>query len=247
LPRHPRPVLELIGVRASYGSIEVLHGVDLELDAGAVVALLGANGAGKSTILAVASGRLAPSTGCVHVAGRHVNGLAPNVLARAGVCTVPEGRAVFPNLTVRENLLMATYLGSSRREVEDRCFSTFPHLAERREQRAGRLSGGEQQMLAMARALVADPAVLLLDELSMGLAPRVVDELYEIVGRIASSGVAVLLTEQFAEAALRVAARVGLVVQGRLASFGSPAELLPDLATAYLGARPELAGTGGGR
>ena len=227
--------VELLGVHAGYGRIDVLRGVDLTAVPGRVVALLGPNGAGKSTVLKVASGHLQPSSGCFHVAGRHVNGIAPDVLARAGVCTVPEGHPVFPNLTVRENLWMVTHLGPSRRVVEERCYEAFPALAARRKQRAGTLSGGEQQMLAMARALATDPVVLLLDEISMGLAPAIVDELYRLVARIAAGGVAVLLTEQFAEAALRVADDVGLVSQGRVVAFGPPVEVAPALAHAYLG------------
>ena len=229
------PAVELRDVSAGYGRIEVLRGVYVPVPPGRIVALLGPNGAGKSTILKVASGRIVPSSGCFHVAGRHVNGIAPDVLARAGVCTVPEGHPVFPNLTVRENLWMVTHLGPPRRSVEERCYETFPVLAARRRQRAGTLSGGEQQMLAMARALATDPAVLLLDEISMGLAPAVVAELYELVARIAAGGVAVLLTEQFAHAALRVADDVGLVVQGCVVAFGPPSAVVPELAGAYLG------------
>jgi len=229
------PVVELRGLRAGYGRIEVLHGIDLTLPAGAVLALLGPNGAGKSTTLKVVSGLLAPTSGCFHVLGRHVNGVAPDTLARAGVCTIPEGRAVFPNLTVTENLRMMTYAGTARREVEERAFGRFPRLAERRRQLAGTMSGGEQQMLAMARALSADPALLLLDEISMGLAPLVVDELYDLVAQIAAEGVAVLLTEQFARAALHVATQVALMCGGRIVAEGAPDEIPQDLAAAYLG------------
>ncbi|HUY64493.1 MAG TPA: ABC transporter ATP-binding protein [Acidimicrobiales bacterium] len=239
LDRPAAPVIELRQVRASYGRIEVLHGIDLTLPAGTVLALLGPNGAGKSTTLKVASGQLAVTHGCFHVLGRHVNGIAPDALARAGVCTIPEGRAVFPNLTVGENLRMMTYGGASRRQVEDSAFSRFPRLGERRKQLAGTLSGGEQQMLAMARALSTDPAALLLDEISMGLAPLIVDELYTVVAQIAAEGVAILLTEQFARAALRVADRVALVTQGRVVAEGAPDELPEDLAAAYLGGLSE--------
>ncbi|MHB8681881.1 MAG: ABC transporter ATP-binding protein [Acidimicrobiales bacterium] len=235
----PAPVIELRQVRAAYGRIEVLHGIDLSLAAGTVLALLGPNGAGKSTTLKVASGQLAPTSGCFHVLGRHVNGISPDGLARAGVCTIPEGRAIFPNLTVAENLRMMTYGGASRRDVEQRAYTRFPRLAERRKQVAGTLSGGEQQMLAMSRALSTDPAALLLDEISMGLAPIIVDELYTVVAQIAAEGVAILLTEQFARAALRVADRVALVTQGRVVAEGAPDELPDDLAAAYLGGLAE--------
>ena len=235
LARRQAAVLELRQVHASYGRIEVLHGIDLVLPAGHVLALLGPNGAGKSTVLKVASGQLTPTSGCFHVLGHHCNGMSPEALARAGLCTIPEGRAVFPNLTVAENLRMMTYGGLPRREVEERAFFRFPRLAERRKQVAGTLSGGEQQMLAMARALSTDPAALLLDEISMGLAPMIVDELYTVVSQVAAEGVAILLTEQFARAALRVADRVALVTQGRVVAQGAPDELPEDLAAAYLG------------
>jgi len=235
LERSEPPVIELRALRAAYGRIEVLHGIDLTLPAGTVMALLGPNGAGKSTALKVASGLLPPTAGCFHVMGRHVNGIAPDALARAGVCTIPEGRAIFPNLSVSENLRIMTYGGVSRRVVEERAFSRFPRLGERRRQLAGTLSGGEQQMLSMARALSTEPAALLLDEISMGLAPLIVDELYAIVAQIAAEGVAILLTEQFARAALSVADRVALVTQGRIVAEGRPDELPDDLAAAYLG------------
>jgi len=235
------PVAELRNVRAGYGRIEVLHGISLALPTGTVLALLGPNGAGKSTTLKVVAGLLAPTSGCFHVLGRHVNGVPPETLARAGVCTIPEGRAVFPNLTVAENLRMMTFAGMSRRGVEDRAFARFPRLAERRRQLAGTLSGGEQQMLAMARALSTDPALLLLDEISMGLAPLIVEELYEVVAQVAAEGVAILLTEQFAQAALRVANRVALMTQGRIVAEGAPGDLPADLSAAYLGGGIEAA------
>jgi branched-chain amino acid transport system ATP-binding protein len=234
-PETPSPVIELRGIRAAYGRIEVLHGIDLAVWAGEVLALLGPNGAGKSTALKVASGQLVPLSGCFHLLGRHANGMKPDALARAGLCTIPEGRGVFPNLTVTENIRLMTFGGTSRKTVEERAFERFPRLAERRRQLAGTLSGGEQQMLAMARSLSVEPAALLLDEISMGLAPLIVDELYELVARIAQEGVAVLLTEQFARAALRVATRVSLVTQGRVVASGTPSELPADLADAYLG------------
>src|SRR5688500_13106910 len=142
------PLLELIGVKAAYGRIEVLHGVDLVVPPGSVVALLGPNGGGKTTTLKVACGQMVPTEGCLHIAGRHVNGASPDALARIGVCTIPEGRGIFPNLTVRENLQMVTFAGVSQGEVEEAAYGHFPRLGERRTQLAGTLSGGEQQMLA---------------------------------------------------------------------------------------------------
>jgi branched-chain amino acid transport system ATP-binding protein len=229
------PALELRGVRAGYGGIEVLHGVDLLLPAGAVVALLGPNGAGKTTALRCASGELVPTEGCVHVAGEHVNGTKPEALARAGVCTIPEGRGVFPGLTVREHLQMATHVGVPVERVEAVAFERFPRLGERRDQVAGTLSGGEQQMLAMARGLAVDPAVLLLDELSMGLAPKVVAELYGLVAEIAASGVSVLVVEQFAWAVLEVATYAAVLRQGRVVAVGEPVDVAEELRAAYLG------------
>ncbi|HXH56070.1 ABC transporter ATP-binding protein [Iamia sp.] len=232
----PLPVLELRGVRAAYGKIEVLHGVDLVVPRGTVVALLGPNGAGKTTALAVASGQVRPTEGDVFVAGRRVTGVAPSALAAAGLCTVPEGRGVFRTLSVRENLRMATYRGLKLSVIEERAYGTFPRLGDRRDQLAGTLSGGEQQMLSLARALVTDPAVLLLDELSMGLAPMIVDELYQQVGQITRHGVSVLVVEQFARTVLGVADLAAIMSHGRITSVGSPAQIESELSDAYLGA-----------
>ncbi len=229
------PVLELRRVRAAYGQIEVLHGIDVAVSAGQVLALLGPNGAGKSTTLKVASGQMAPTSGCFHVMGRHVNGMKADALSRAGMCTLPDGRGIFPNLTVSENLRLMTFGGSSRSVVEEKAFARFPRLAERRGQVAGTLSGGEQQMLAMARTLSVEPALLLLDEISMGLAPMIVSELYELVAQIAAEGVAVILAEQFAATALGVSTHVAVVVQGRIIASGTPDEMPADLSDAYLG------------
>ncbi len=232
----PDPVLELIGVRAGYGRIEVLQGVDLVVPSGAVVALLGPNGAGKTTTLKVVSGQIVPNAGCVHVAGRHVNGASPDALARAGVCTIPEGRGVFPNLTVRENLEMATFRGPSLADMEEVTYARFPRLAQKRAQLAGTMSGGEQQMLALSRALATDPALLLLDELSMGLAPIIVSELYEAVGQVAAAGVSILVVEQFARTVLGVADYAALMLNGRVVQVGEPADIEDELTAAYLGA-----------
>ncbi len=231
------PGIELVGVRAAYGRIDVLRGVDLVVPAGSVFALLGPNGAGKSTTLRVISGRMRPTAGCVHVAGVHVNGAAPARLARAGLCSVPEGRGIFPNLTVSDNLRMATFRGGlSFDEVRDTAFDRFPVLGERRTQLAGTLSGGEQQMLALARALTTNPAVLLLDEISMGLAPLIVAQLYEAVARLATEGITILIVEQFARVALPVADYAGIMTHGRIQVVGEPADVEVALSEAYLGA-----------
>jgi branched-chain amino acid transport system ATP-binding protein len=199
------------------------------------VAVLGPNGAGKTTMMNVVGGLHPASTGEVRIAGRDVTNADPTDLARRGVCSIPEGRGVFPNLTVRENLWMVTYAGVSRSEVEEKAYARFPRLSERRSQHAGTMSGGEQQMLAMARALTSDPALLLLDELSMGLAPLIVEELYEIVGKLAADGVTVLCIEQFAQTVLGVADLAAVMLHGRIANVGRPTDIEADLAAAYLG------------
>jgi branched-chain amino acid transport system ATP-binding protein len=230
------PALELLDVRAGYGRIEVLHGVSLAVPAGTVYALLGPNGAGKSTTLQICSGKIRPTNGCVHVAGTHVNGAAPEALSRAGVCRIPEGRGIFPNLTVAENLRMWTYATDlSLREVQERTYARFPRLGERRSQLAGTMSGGEQQMLAMSRALVAEPGLLLLDEISMGLAPLIVASLYEVVRALADEGISILLVEQFARTALAVADYAAVMTQGRIAIVGEPADVAGFVSEAYLG------------
>jgi branched-chain amino acid transport system ATP-binding protein len=230
------PLLELDAVHAAYDAIEVLHGIDLTVDRGQVVAVLGPNGAGKTSILRVISGELPPSRGSVRIAGRVMNGASPSALAKAGLCTIPEGRGVFPNLTVRENLWMMTHRGIGVSEIEDAAYTYFPRLRERRGQTAGTMSGGEQQMLAVARAVATKPTILLLDELSMGLAPMIVNELFTAVGQLAKSGVAVLLVEQFAEAALKLADHALIVSQGRVAAAGPPEAIEQEVRAAYLGA-----------
>ena len=231
-----QPILELRNVRASYGSIEVLHGVNLSVGRGEVVALLGPNGAGKSTMIKVVSGLLRPTSGQLIVGDRDVTGAAANALARAGLCTIPEGRGIFPNLTVRENLLMATYSGHKLSDIEESTYARFPRLSERRTQLAGKMSGGEQQMLSLARALATDPVILLLDELSMGLAPLIVAELYQQVAAIAAEGVSVLVVEQFARTVLGVADQAVLLAHGKVQVAGKASEIGEDvLAGAYLG------------
>ncbi|HWC36329.1 MAG TPA: ABC transporter ATP-binding protein [Mycobacteriales bacterium] len=237
IPSAPPPALELRGVSAGYGRIAVLHDVDLVVPPGSIVALLGANGAGKSTTLGVASGRIRPTKGHVHVAGVHVNGASPAALARAGLCLIPEGRGIFPRLTVAENLRLITYAGGGRSpdDVADLVYAQFPRLSERRRQLAGTMSGGEQQMLAMARALAADPKLLLLDEISMGLAPKIVADLYEIVARLRDNGITVLLVEQFAHTALAIADYAVLMAAGRILRVGQPADVAAHLDETYLG------------
>lgn len=232
---NPGPLLELSGVRAGYGPIEVLHGVDLVLDPGAVVALLGPNGGGKTTTLKVCSGIQPATAGEFRLAGRAVNGVSAADLARLGVCSIPEGRGIFPNLTVRENLWIATGTGASLAELEEVAYTRFPILGHRRTQLAGSMSGGEQQMLALSRALGTNPTVLLLDELSMGLAPRIVSQIYDIVGELATEGVSILVAEQFARAVLPIATSAALMLHGRVVRTGDPVEIEEELSTSYLG------------
>ena len=231
------PALQLIGVHAAYGKIEVLHDVNLVVPAGTVFALLGPNGAGKTTTLKVIDGRLPATAGCVHVAGHHVNGAATASLTRAWVCGVPEGRGIFPNLTVAENLRMMTYAGSglSLGDVQEKAYRRFPILGERRTQLAGTMSGGQQQMLALCRAIVTDPALLMVDELSMGLAPLIVSELYDVLAQLAAEGIAILLVEQFARTALGIADYGAIMVHGEITRVGEPGDLAEELSAAYLG------------
>jgi branched-chain amino acid transport system ATP-binding protein len=229
-------LLEAHSVRACYEGVEVLHGIDLKIEAGTVTALLGPNGAGKSTLLAVCSGLHEPSQGEVRFDGKPVTAGRADTLVREGLCLVPEGRGIFPNLTVAENLWVMTHGGCSRRDIEARAFEQFPQLSSRREQVAGTLSGGEQQMLAMARAVATDPSLLLLDELSMGLAPLIVEELYQVVAKLAAGGVTVIVVEQFAEFALKVASVAVVMTSGRVVHSGPTADVAGSLHEMYLGA-----------
>ncbi|HSZ36403.1 MAG TPA: ATP-binding cassette domain-containing protein [Acidimicrobiales bacterium] len=231
--------LSAVDVRAGYGRIEVLHGISLEVRAGTSMALLGPNGAGKTTLLGAISGQIPLTAGVVEVSGRPLKKNATESLARSGVCMIPEGRSIFPNLTVAENLLMYTFrrAGMKSATVEERAFERFPALSSRRKQLAGTLSGGEQRMLAMARALTTDPQILLLDELSMGLAPIIVDELYDIVGQlVASEGLTIVMVEQFVQTALSIADEAAIMVNGQLVNRGKPAEIRSEVVSAYLGA-----------
>jgi len=228
--------LALQGVGAAYGRIEVLHGVDVAVPNGGVAALLGPNGAGKSTTLAVMSGLLTPTRGCRHVRGKHLNHVGAEALSRLGVCLIREGRSVFPNLSVADNLTVAASNGASIDRLTEVAFTLFPRLRERRKQLAGSLSGGEKQMLALARGLGTDPSVLLIDELSLGLAPIVVGQLYDAVAQVAQAGVSVLVVEQFATLGLRYASHAYVMAHGNIA-YSGPSEGASDaVQAAYLGA-----------
>jgi branched-chain amino acid transport system ATP-binding protein len=229
------PLLELVGIRAGYGAIEVLRGVDLRVPPGALVALLGPNGGGKTTTLKVCAGPIPLTGGELRLAGRLVNGVTANQLARLGVCSVPEGRGIFPNLSVRENLWLATGTGKPLTAIEDAAYGRFPILGQRRQQLAGTLSGGEQQMLALARALGTEPTLLLLDELSLGLAPLIVTEMYETVSQLAAEGLSILVAEQFARTVLPIAQSAAIMLHGRIVRVGTPSEIEEDLSTSYLG------------
>ena len=233
----PTPVLELRDVCAAYEKVEVLHGIDLKVPGGQLVAILGPNGAGKSTTLRVMSGLMRPSSGQLLVEGYDVTGSGAKELAEVGVCLIPEGRGIFPNLTVHENVLMDTYAGKrTMTEVEDVVYDRFPVLRDRRDQLAGTLSGGEQQMLALSRALSTDPALILLDEVSMGLAPLIVESLFEVVRKLTStSGVTIVIVEQFADVVLEFADSVALMAQGRIRAVGPPKKVRDQIEATYLG------------
>ncbi len=245
------PLLEARGIRCCYESVEVLHGVDLRIARESVTAVLGPNGAGKSTLLSVLAGLNHPSAGEVLFDGTPVRAGNGHLLVREGLCLIPEGKGIFPNLSVQENLWMMTHRGTSRRQVEERAFGRFPHLSSRRRQAAGTLSGGEQQMLALARAVSTEPKLLLLDELSMGLAPIVVEDLYGVVDALARDGVTVVVVEQFAQFALKVAQQAMVMAGGRVVHSGPADDVATHLAELYLGGHaengdaPHSAATGG--
>ena len=186
-------------------------------------------------MLKVAGGRMRPSAGELWIEGKKVGRTSPDHLAHQGLCSIPEGRGIFPNLTVRDNLRIWTYQGKiSLEAAEERAYTRFPKLGERRRQLAGTMSGGEQQMLAFARALVGKPRILLLDEISMGLAPLIVSELYDVVAQLAEEGITILLVEQFVQTAMHVATRAAIVVHGRVERVGEPAEIAEAAMAAYL-------------
>ena len=233
----PSPLLDAVGVRACYESVEVIHGVDLRIAPASVTAVLGPNGAGKSTLLSVLCGLHEASAGHVLFAGELVTVAKADRLVREGLCLIPEGKGIFPNLTVQENLWMMSHGGTTRKEIESRAFEHFPQLSSRRRQHAGTLSGGEQQMLAMARAVTTQPRLLLLDELSMGLAPIVVESLYKVVRQLAMEGVTIIVVEQFAEFALDVAQHAVVMTGGRIVHAGPSSQVGALLHDLYLGAQ----------
>jgi branched-chain amino acid transport system ATP-binding protein len=233
-------LLRLDGLRAGYGPIEALRGLDLEVREGELVCLLGANGAGKSSTLRAISGLLRARSGRIVFDGREIQTLEPSEILRAGIAHCPEGRRVFPHLTVEENLAIGAYVRRDRAAIAedlDRVYSHFPILAERLRQAAGTLSGGEQQMLAIGRALMARPRLILFDEPSLGLAPTVVETTFGIIANIRRAGTTVLMVEQNAYLALRMADRGYVMETGRIVLHGVAADLLHDdhVRAAYLG------------
>ncbi len=233
-------MLSLENVSVNYGAIEALTGISMHVQAGEVVTLIGANGAGKTTTLRTITGLLHPRAGKITFEGEDISGRATHKLVAKGISMSPEGRGVFANLSVRENLQMGAYLKKDKRAIAaemERAFHMFPRLKERESQKAGTLSGGEQQMLAMGRALMSHPRLLLLDEPSLGLAPLVVHTIFEAIDEIKSKGTTILLVEQNAHAALKHSDRAYVLETGRIVMEGPSAELAADprIKEAYLG------------
>ncbi len=237
-----QPLLTVEGIEAYYGSIQALKGLSFTVPQGSIVTLLGANGAGKSTTLKCISGLVSPTRGTVAFRGRRIDGLPSEEIVRLGISHVPEGRELFPELTVLENLKMGAYTRTDKRKIQhalDQLYAHFPLLAERRSQLAGTLSGGEQQMLAIGRALMAEPALMLLDEPSLGLAPMLVEEIFHIIREIHESGTTVLLVEQNANQALSIADYGYVLETGTISLAGDSRQLLKDdhVRRSYLGQR----------
>jgi len=233
-------MLSVKNLQVYYGAIQALHGISFEVNEGEIVTLIGANGAGKSTSLRTVSGLIRPRVGTVEFRGRDITRMPAHRIVQMGLVHVPEGRRVFPNLTVTENLLMGAYVQKDRRKVAEllaNVFERFPRLKEREKQEAGTLSGGEQQMLAMGRGLMASPQLLILDEPSMGLSPLLVEEIFRIIQEINQRGTTVLLVEQNAFMALSIAHRAYVLETGTIMLSGSAAELQADprIRSAYLG------------
>ncbi|MGH7268005.1 MAG: ABC transporter ATP-binding protein [Candidatus Rokuibacteriota bacterium] len=233
-------MLAVAGLQVAYGDVQALWGIDFEVPAGGVVTLLGANGAGKTTTLRAISGLLRPRAGTIRLEGRDVGGLPPHAIVGLGISHIPEGRRLWPGMTVQENLELGAYPARARAERHETfgwVLRLFPRLAERRGQLAGTLSGGEQQMLAIGRALMARPRVLMLDEPSLGLAPLVVAELFRTIVAVNREGVTVLLVEQNVHQALRIARHGYVLETGRIVTSGPAQALLEDpyVKEAYLG------------
>ena len=229
-------MLKINDLHYAYGKIQALNGIDLELEKGEIHAVIGANGAGKSTLMNCIAGQLRPQSGEILLDGEKLPG-APHLVVSKGVVLVPEGRQIFHNLTVEENLLMGGYTVKDRAPGVRKAFEMFPRLEERRRQRAGTLSGGEQQMLAIARGLMSNPKILLLDEPSLGLAPLIVNDVMRIIQQINSEGVTVLLVEQNARKALSIARTASVMEQGRVVKTGPAADISKDesVISNYLG------------
>ena len=234
-------MLELLDIHAGYGEIQVLKGVNLKIEQGEVVSLIGANGAGKSTLLKLVSGLIAPTKGSVAFMGQEIAGRKPDEIVKAGISHVPEGRQIFAGLTVRQNLLLGAYVHGSKKSDLEKLYPTvfdlFPILKTRFSGKAGALSGGEQQMLAIARALMSQPKLLLLDEPSLGLAPLVVNQIMDIVRDLRSKNIPILLVEQNVAAALQVADRAYIMETGMITGQGKALELLEndEVQKKYLG------------
>jgi branched-chain amino acid transport system ATP-binding protein len=233
-------MLTVKNLRFAYGVVEAIRGIALEINTGEVVALIGANGAGKTTTLRCISGVLRPQSGSIQLEGQELRGVAPHAIARRGIAHVLEGRHLFKHLSVFENLMMGAYQRKQSADIRsdlDRVYQLFPRVKERLTQMAGTLSGGEQQMVAMARSLMARPRILLLDEPSMGLAPRVVDTIFEIIADIAQTGLPILLVEQNANRALALAKRAYVLELGEVALSGSGEALMNNdqVRRSYLG------------
>jgi branched-chain amino acid transport system ATP-binding protein len=229
-------MLEVSGLEAGYDRLQVLWGIDLEVGEREIVALVGSNGAGKTTLLRTISGMITPTAGGVQLDGRSLSGLAPEVVVTAGVSHVPEGRRLFAGLTVRENLRIGAYAGKGDADIA-RAVELFPRLGERLNQVAGSLSGGEQQMCAIARGLMANPKLIMIDELSLGLAPNLVEQILDRLTGVTELGTSVLLVDQDVDAALEAAARGYVLENGRIIAAGDSASLLSDtrVREAYLG------------
>jgi branched-chain amino acid transport system ATP-binding protein len=232
-------MLEIRGLEAGYGLVTVLRGVDLSVSAGRIVAVLGANGAGKTTLNMTISGLVKARAGSITFDGQRIDGLSPPAIAAAGLVHVPEGRKIFPNLSVRENLDLGAYrrAGANRARNIDRVFDTFPRLRERARQFAGTLSGGEQQMLAIGRGMMAEPRLLILDEPSLGLSPLLVEEMFALIRRLHADGLAIMLVEQNVAQSLDVADDAHVLENGVFAISGTAAQVRadPHLQRTYLG------------